>query len=44
MEYLINIHPGEILQEKFPKPLEISGYKLKKDEFERINKLEIKAI
>ena len=32
------------MQEKFLKPLEISGYKLKKDEFERINKLEIKAI
>ena len=31
MEYLANIHPGEILQEEFLKPFEISSYKLSKD-------------
>ena len=28
-----NIHPGEILQEEFLKPLEISAYRLSKDIF-----------
>ena len=31
MEYLANIHPGEILKEEFLKPFEISSYKLSKD-------------
>ena len=31
MENLKNIHPGEILQEEFLIPLEISAYKLSKD-------------
>jgi addiction module HigA family antidote len=31
MEKLPNIHPGEILNEEFLKPFEISAYKLAKD-------------
>jgi antitoxin HigA-1 len=31
MKKLKNIHPGEILQEEFLMPLEISAYKLSKD-------------
>jgi len=31
MKNLRNIHPGEILQEEFLKPLEISAYRLSKD-------------
>ncbi len=31
MKKLPNIHPGEILQEEFLNPLEISAYKLAKD-------------
>ncbi|WPP47980.1 HigA family addiction module antitoxin [Catalinimonas niigatensis] len=31
MEQLPNIHPGEILQEEFLNPLEISAYRLSKD-------------
>ena len=31
MEKLKNIHPGEVLQEEFLKPLNISAYKLSKD-------------
>jgi addiction module HigA family antidote len=31
MEKLDNIHPGEILQEEFLVPLEISAYRLSKD-------------
>ena len=31
MKKLKNIHPGEILQEEFLKPLEISAYRLSKD-------------
>jgi addiction module HigA family antidote len=31
MKNLKNIHPGEILQEEFLKPLEISAYRLSKD-------------
>jgi addiction module HigA family antidote len=31
MKNLPNIHPGEILQEEFLKPLKISAYKLSKD-------------
>jgi antitoxin HigA-1 len=31
MEKLKNIHPGEILQEEFLIPLEISAYRLSKD-------------
>ncbi len=31
MKKLRNIHPGEILQEEFLLPLEISAYKLSKD-------------
>ncbi len=31
MERLANIHPGEVLQEEFLKPLEVSAYKLSKD-------------
>lgn len=31
MEKLENIHPGEVLQEEFLKPLNISAYKLSKD-------------
>ena len=31
MEKLKNIHPGEILQEEFLTPLEISAYRLSKD-------------
>lgn len=31
MKKLRNIHPGEILQEEFLKPLAISAYKLSKD-------------
>jgi addiction module HigA family antidote len=31
MKKLKNIHPGEILQEEFLVPLEISAYKLSKD-------------
>lgn len=31
MEKLMNIHPGEILQEEFLKPLEITAYRLSKD-------------
>lgn len=31
MKKLKNIHPGEILQEEFLLPLEISAYKLSKD-------------
>lgn len=31
MKTLKNIHPGEILQEEFLLPLEISAYKLSKD-------------
>lgn len=33
MEKLKNIHPGEILQEEFLKPLEISAYRLAKETF-----------
>jgi len=33
MKNLRNIHPGEILQEEFLKPLEISAYRLSKDIF-----------
>lgn len=31
MEYLNNIHPGEILLEEFLRPLNISAYRLSKD-------------
>ena len=31
MEYLPNIHPGEVLQEEFLVPLNISAYRLSKD-------------
>jgi addiction module HigA family antidote len=31
MEKLSNIHPGEILQEEFLKPLNITAYRLSKD-------------
>lgn len=31
MEQLPNIHPGEVLQEEFLIPLEISAYRLSKD-------------
>ncbi len=31
MERLDNIHPGEVLQEEFLYPLEISAYRLSKD-------------
>ena len=31
MKQLKNIHPGEILQEEFLNPLEISAYRLSKD-------------
>jgi len=31
MEYLANIHPGEILLEEFLTPLEITAYRLSKD-------------
>ena len=31
MEKLENIHPGEVLQEEFMKPLEITAYRLSKD-------------
>lgn len=31
MEHLPNIHPGEVLQEEFLIPLEISAYRLSKD-------------
>ena len=31
MERLPNIHPGEILQEEFLVPMEISAYRLSKD-------------
>jgi len=33
MEKLKNIHPGEILQEEFLKPMEISAYRLAKETF-----------
>jgi addiction module HigA family antidote len=33
MERLNNIHPGEILQEEFLRPLGISAYRLAKDTF-----------
>ncbi len=33
MENLSNIHPGEILQEEFLNPLNISAYRLAKDTF-----------
>ena len=31
MSKLPNIHPGEVLQEEFLKPMEISAYRLSKD-------------
>ena len=31
MDRLDNIHPGEVLNEEFMKPLEISAYRLSKD-------------
>lgn len=31
MEHLPNIHPGEVLQEEFLVPLNISAYRLSKD-------------
>ena len=31
MEYLANIHPGKVLQEKFLTPLKVSAYRLSKD-------------
>lgn len=31
MEKLSNVHPGEVLNEEFLKPLEISAYRLSKD-------------
>lgn len=31
MKKLINIHPGEVLNEEFLKPLKISAYRLSKD-------------
>ena len=31
MEYLANIHPGEVLQEEFLHPLKITAYRLAKD-------------
>jgi addiction module HigA family antidote len=31
MEKLKNIHPGEVLQEEFLVPMEVSAYKLSKD-------------
>jgi addiction module HigA family antidote len=31
MEKLDNIHPGEVLEEEFMKPLEITAYRLSKD-------------
>lgn len=33
MNYLKNIHPGEVLLEEFLKPLEITAYRLSKDTF-----------
>lgn len=33
MENLNNIHPGEVLQEEFLIPMEISAYRLAKDTF-----------
>lgn len=33
MEKLKNIHPGEILQEEFLKPMEVSAYRLAKETF-----------
>ena len=33
MKKLKNIHPGEILQEEFLKPMEISAYRLAKETF-----------
>lgn len=33
MSNLKNIHPGEVLQEEFLKPMEISAYRLSKDTF-----------
>lgn len=33
MSKLRNIHPGEILEEEFLKPLEISAYRLSKETF-----------
>ena len=33
MEKLKNIHPGEILQEEFLNPMEISAYRLAKETF-----------
>ena len=33
MDYLKNIHPGEVLLEEFLKPLEITAYRLSKDTF-----------
>lgn len=33
MEKLNNIHPGEILNEEFLKPMEISAYRLAKETF-----------
>lgn len=33
MEKLMNIHPGEILQEEFLSPMEISAYRLAKETF-----------
>ncbi len=31
MERLENIHPGEVLQEEFMKPLDLTAYRLSKD-------------
>jgi addiction module HigA family antidote len=31
MKTLVNIHPGEVLNEEFLKPMKISAYKLSKD-------------
>ena len=31
MKTLVNIHPGEVLNEEFLKPMQISAYKLSKD-------------
>lgn len=33
MEKLKNIHPGEVLQEEFLKPMDISAYRLAKETF-----------
>ena len=33
MEKLKNIHPGEILKEEFLEPMEISAYRLSKENF-----------